>query len=97
MDYDKKLERQLSELTTSDLASPSASNPDEDIVFRIDESDTDSLASTATSLDSGFGGFRREPRMRTMTECEVRQRGGIRHVTYDMSQCNVTCVMSNVT
>ena len=73
MDYDKKLERQLSELTTSDLASPSVSNPDEDVVFRIDESDTDSLASTATSLDSGFGGFRREPRMRTMTECEVRR------------------------
>ena len=80
MDYENKLERQLSEvseLTTSDLAmSPPVCNPDEDhmgVMFRIEESDTESRGSTATSLDSGVGGVRRERgrRVRTMTECEV--------------------------
>ena len=41
-------------------------------LFRIEESDTESRGSTATSLDSGVGGVRRERRVRTMTECEVR-------------------------
>ena len=79
MDYEHKLEKQLSdvsEVTTSDLAmSPPVSNPDEDkagVMFKIEESDTESRCSTATSLDSGVGGIRRERRVRTMTECEVR-------------------------
>ena len=78
MDYEHKLEKQLSEvseLTTSDLAmSPPVSNPDEEmagVMFKIEESDTESRGSTATSLDSGVGGVRRERRVRTMTECEV--------------------------
>ena len=65
----------MSELTTSDLAmSPPVSNADEDmagVMFKIEESDTESRGSTATSLDSGVGGVRRERRVRTMTECEV--------------------------
>lgn len=79
VDYEHKLEKQLSdvsEVTTSDLAmSPPVSNPDEDmagVMFKIEESDTESRCSTATSLDSGVGGIRRERRVRTMTECEVR-------------------------
>ena len=79
VDYENKLEKQLSEvseMTTSDLAmSPPVSNPDDDmggVMFRIEESDNESRGSTATSLDSGVGGIRRERRVRTMTECEVR-------------------------
>lgn len=80
VDYENKLEKQLSEvseMTTSDLAmSPPVSNPDEDmggVMFRIEESDTESRGSTATSLDSGVGGVTRARgrRVRTMTECEV--------------------------
>ena len=77
MDYEHKLEKQLSDVsdvTTSDLAmSPPVSDEDmAGVMFRIEESDTESRGSTATSLDSGVGGVRREQRVRTMTECEVR-------------------------
>ena len=79
MDYDVKLDKQLSQLTLSDSLEDGESEGGEggpEFVFKLDESEdlSDSRASTATSEDSGIvSGGRRAGRQRLMTECEEEE------------------------
>ena len=84
MDYDVKLDKQLSQLTLSDSLEDGESEGGEggpEFVFKLDESEdlSDSRASTATSEDSGIvSGGRRAGRQRLMTECEEEEEEEVR-------------------